>query len=164
VLGSSERIIFINQGKNWGRDIPLAEVKMDSESVFKIRNTFVTKKKGGEDFGRVRIANSVCLATRIRADTLRAFAKQFGGEGGEEMNVSAYCSRPVLHIQDATGNQRPSVLMFEDAVTRYGGSVKDGFLGEAFRRGGNCSKGQMEQQFVVLKEEESECQYQQGVE
>ena len=165
VLGSSEKIIFINQGRNWGRDIPMAEIKMDSrESAFKIRNTFVAKKKGGEDFGRVHIANSVSLATRIRVDILRAFAKQFGEEGDEEMYVSAYSSRPVLHIKDKTGNRRPSVLTFADAVTRFGGMVKDDFLGEAYRRAGNSFKGQMEQTFVVLKEVASECQFQQGAE
>jgi hypothetical protein len=116
----------------------MAEVKLDSrESAFKIRNTFVTKKKGGEDFGRVHIANSVCLATRVRVNILRAIAKQFGGEGGEEMYVTAYSSRPVLHIQDKTGNQRPTALTFADAVTKYAGMVKDDFLGEAYRRAGN---------------------------
>jgi hypothetical protein len=143
----------------------MAEVKMDSkESAFKIRNTFVTKKKEGEEFGRVHIANSVCLATRIRVDILRAFAKQYGEEGGRVMYVSAYSSRPVLHIKDKTGNQRPSVLTFADAVTRFGGIVKDDFLGEAYRRAGNSFKGQMEQTFVFLKEVASECQYQRGAE
>ena len=153
VPGSSEKIKFINQGRNWGKDIPMAEVKLDTkESAFKIRNAFVTKKKGGEDFGRLHIANSVCLATRVRVDILRAIAKQFGGEGGIEMYVAAYSSRPILHIQDKSGDQRPVALTFADAVTKYAGLVKDEFLGEAYRRAGNSFKGQLEQQFVVLKE------------
>ena len=108
VPGSSEKIVFINQGRNWGRDIPMAEVKLESREIaFKLRNSFVTMKKGGMDFGRTHISNCVCLATRVRVDILRAMAKQFGEEGGEEMYVSAYSSRPVLHIHDKRANQKP---------------------------------------------------------
>ncbi len=41
----------------------MVEVKLDSREVaFKIINAFVAKKKSGEEFGRIHIANSVCLA------------------------------------------------------------------------------------------------------
>ena len=151
--GTSDRIVFVSQGRRMGRDIPMVEVKLDSrDRAFKIRNTFVTKKKGGEDFGRVHIANSVCLATRVRVDILRAIAKQFNVEGGEEMYISAYSSRPVLHINDKKGNQKPYALTFADAVTRYNGMIDGDLLGEAYRRAGGSFKGQLEQHFVVLKE------------
>ena len=162
VPGSSEKIVFVNQGKNWGKEIPMVEVKLDSrESAFKIRNTFVAKKKSGEDFGRIHIANSVCLATRVRVDILRAFAKQFGVEGVEEMYVTAYNSRPVLHIRDVSGNRGVSALTFADAVARFGKMVSADLLGEAYRRAGNSFKGQLAQHFVVLKEDGTQFQHHQ---
>jgi hypothetical protein len=69
---TSNKIAFINQGKNAGKNIPMVEVRLESrEMAFKLRNTFATKKKNGEDYSRIHIANSVCLATRVRADMLR---------------------------------------------------------------------------------------------
>jgi hypothetical protein len=94
------------------------------ECTFKNRNTFVIEKKAGDDFGRIHIANSVCLATRVRIDILRAFAKQFGVEGVEEMYVTAYSSGPILHNCEVSGNQMVSALTFADAVTRFGKRVK----------------------------------------
>jgi hypothetical protein len=55
--------------------------------------------KSGEDFGKIHIANSVSLATRIRVDILKAIARQFSDPVKETMYVSAYTSRPVLHIK-----------------------------------------------------------------
>jgi hypothetical protein len=132
----------------------MVEVKLDSREVaFKIRNAFVAKKKSGEELGRIHIANSVCLATRVRVDILRAYAKQFGVEGVEEMYVTAYNSHPVLHIGEVSGNRGVSALTFADAVTRFGRMVNADFWGEAYRRAGNSFKGQLAQHFVVLKEE-----------
>ncbi len=143
----------------------MVEIKLDTkETAFKIRNTFVTKKKGGEDFGRLHIANSVCLATRVRVDILRAFAKQFGGDGGDDMYVSAYSSRPVLHIKERNRTQRPYALTFADAIARYGMTIDDDNLGEAYRRAGNSFKGQLEQHFVVLKERHAQGEHRQGME
>ena len=48
VPGTSEKIVFFNQGRSRGREIPMVEVRVDSrETAFKIRNTFVVKKKEG---------------------------------------------------------------------------------------------------------------------
>ena len=153
---TSNKIAFINQGKNAGRNIPMVEVKLESrELAFKLRNTFATKKKNGEDYGRIHIANSVCLATRVRADILRAIAKQMAPESGEDMFVSAYNSRPVLHIKGDTNTQRPFVMTFADAVRRFGGKIKDEYLEDAYKRAGNSFKGQLEQHFVVLHDSES---------
>jgi hypothetical protein len=132
------------------------------EHAFKIRNTFVAKKKAGEDFGRIHITNSVCLATRVRVDLLRAFAKQFGVEGVEEMYAKAYSSRPILHIRDVSGNRMPTALTFADAVATFGKMVKEEFFGEAYRKAGNSFKGQLEQHFVVLKEDGTQGRYQRG--
>jgi hypothetical protein len=120
MLTSSKKTVFLNQDRIWGRNIPMIEVKLDlRESAFKIRNIFVTKKKEGEYFGWIHIANSACLATRIRVDILLVFCKTVWYEGDKEMFVSAFSSHPVLHIQSKSGNQRPYALTFADAVWKY---------------------------------------------
>ncbi len=66
------------------------------------------------------------------------------------------------HICDISGNQMVSALTFADWVTKFGERVNDDFLGETYRRAGNSFKGQLEQHFVVLKEDGAQCRYQQG--
>ena len=132
----------------------MAEVRFtSSECAKKARQLFVAKLKGGADLGRVHMANSVCLATRVRVDVLKAFAKQFSNPEGEQMYVAAYSSRPVLHIKSGEG-QRPYALTFADAVARFGGEVAQGGLDEAYKRAGRAFNGQLEQHFVVLKDKE----------
>jgi hypothetical protein len=63
-------------GEKNTREILLAEEKMKSKEVtMTIKCQFVAKKAGG-NFGRLSLANSVTLATRVRIDILRAMAKQ----------------------------------------------------------------------------------------
>ena len=152
-LELSKNITFINQGKNNGRDIPMAEVRFSTnEWAKKARMMFVTKLKGGEDFGRVHIANSVCLATRVRVDILKAVAKQFAEPNGNTMYVSSYSTRPMLHIK-SDSEQKPFALTFADAMTKFGSELDQERLGEAYKRAGRAFTGQLEQQFVVLKEQ-----------
>ena len=61
---------------------------------------FVEKRKGGHDFGRLYMANSVTLATRVRIDIMKGIVKQFSGKDDMEMYVSAYTSRPILRIKN----------------------------------------------------------------
>ena len=153
----AKNITFINQGKRLGRDIPMVEVRMTSKELSKkARMSFVAKLKQGEDFGRVHMANSVCLATRVRVDILKAIAKQFGGKNGESMFVSAYNSRPVLHIKkEGDGEeQRPFVMTFADAIERFGQKIEQEGLTEAYKRVGKAFQGQLEQHFVVLKDDQ----------
>jgi hypothetical protein len=64
---------IINQGKNNGRDIPMAGVRFTSNDwAKKDRMLFVAKLKGREDFGRIHMVNSVCLAPPVRVDILKA--------------------------------------------------------------------------------------------
>ena len=144
-------IAFINQGKNRGREIPMVEVRFSGKEWSKrARKTFVSKLKNGEDFGRIHLANSVCLATRVRVDILKAIAKQFSKPEGETMFVSAYTSRPVLHIKRG-GEERQQVLTFADALERFGKKINQEGLGEAYRRAERAFAGQLEQHFVVLR-------------
>jgi hypothetical protein len=81
------------------RDIPVMEVRMnDKELAKKIRKQFAAKKKAGEDFERVFVTNSVSLATRVRVDALKVTSKMNSTEK-EEFYVTAYNSRPVMHVK-----------------------------------------------------------------
>ncbi len=70
------------------------------------------------------------------------------------MYVSAYKSRLVLHIRKVgdQADQRPFVMMFADAKEKFGTQVAQSGLGEAYKRAGRAFVDQMEQNFVVLKE------------
>jgi hypothetical protein len=131
-------IIYVNQGKNNGRYIPLVEVKLNSvKNATLIRKTFAEKKKQGTDFGRLFIANSVNLATRVRVDVLKALARKIS-----DQNVVAYAlpfvARPTLQIRstDATSTE-VKTFTFTDAIAKYGHLLKQFDLGEAYRRAGS---------------------------
>ena len=99
----------------------MVEVKVDSVETAMA----VAKKKAGQDFGKLHVANSVTLGTRIRIDILRAIMNQFSEEGTTEMFATACTSRPVLHIKETRSqNQITSfALAFADAVARYGSRI-----------------------------------------
>ena len=78
-------------------------------------------------------------------------AKRFTGEK-EILYVSAYSSRPLLHVKPKEKNLRPMAYTFSDALTRYGRQLRQSDLGEAYRRAGKAFTGQMQQNFVVLYE------------
>jgi hypothetical protein len=147
-------ILFAKQGRGDGHSIPMVEVRMDSkETAKRIRASYANKKKNSVDLGRLFVANCVTLATRVRADILRAIANKLNKKGGVEMYVTPFSSRPVLHVKDMSGNKAPYALTFADAVTRYGSKLEEGDLGEAYRRAGKSFDGQLSQLFVVLKED-----------
>ena len=91
------------------------------------------------------------LATRVRTDIMRAISKKFSTDK-EEMFVTAFTSRPILHIRNKEeGLVVGSVsLTFSDSVSRFGGSLTEEDLGEAYRRAGVVFRGQLQQNFVVL--------------
>jgi hypothetical protein len=145
---------FINQGKNNGKDIPMVEAKCESvEVAIAIRKSVAEKRKADvKTFGRLYIANSVSLSTRVRVDIMKAIAKKLTNK---EVNahVAAYSSRPILHVRDVGKPEAAGrAYTFIDSVTQFGGSVIQDDLHEAYRRAGSAFKGQMEQHFVVLKE------------
>jgi hypothetical protein len=62
VSGSSKKIVFVNQGKNWGEDIPTVEVKVESRDwAFKIINTFVEKRREGKTLEKSMLQTVVAL-------------------------------------------------------------------------------------------------------
>ena len=147
---SSEKINFVKQGRSNDKEIPMAEIRFETREIAsKIRKLFVDKRKAGTDFGRIYVANSVTLATRVRVDIMKSIVKQFSERDGLEMYVSSYTSRPVLRVKN-TATQRVSVLTFTDAIFRFGKRLDLENLNDAYRRAGGAFKSIMEQTFVVL--------------
>jgi len=145
---------FINQGKNNGKDIPMVEAKCESSSVaMAIRKSFAEKRKSDPNiFGRLYIANSVSLSTRVRVDIMKALAKKLTNKA-VIAHVAAYSSRPILHVRDAGKPESSSrAYTFIDSMTQFGGAIVREDLDDAYRRAGTAFRGQMEQHFVVLKE------------
>ena len=101
----------------------------DSGLAKKIRKQFAAKKKAGQDFGRVYIANSVTLATRVRVDIMRAIAKRYNSDT-EEMFVTSFNSRPTLHTRQKQEGLRTMAYTFSDALSRYGADLTVEELGE----------------------------------
>ena len=150
--GVADKIIWINQGRSNARDIPMAEVKLESrELAHRIRRKFAEKKRAGEDMERLFVANSVTLGTRVRIDILKAIAKKHANDK-RDFHVVAYSSRPVLQIKLKGTDQKPMSLTFIDAVSKYGRDLVEGDLGEAYRRAGRAFQGQLQQNFVVLRD------------
>jgi len=149
------KIGYINQGKNNGRDIPMVEAKfMSAAAAIEIRKLFAEKRKEdeGKRFGRLYLANSVSLSTRVRVDIMKAIAKKISNKSMVS-HVAAYSSRPVLHVREVGKPESTNrAYTFIDAVQRYGGAVCQADLEEAYRRAGSAFRGQLEQHFVVLRE------------
>ena len=147
---SSKEIAFINLAGNKERDIPLCEVKFKSRDIaIKIRREFAAKKKGGKDFGRLAVFNSVTLATRVRIEVLWAIAKKRGSEK-EIATVQSYVSKPTLIIKDKEGKRKPLKLGYADAINRFGKTLREGDLASAYRKAGTSFQNVLQQNFVVL--------------
>jgi hypothetical protein len=150
--GAAEKIIWINQGRKNAREIPMAEVRLESkELAHRIRRKFAERKRAGEDMGRLFVANSVTLGTRVRIDILKAIAKKHANDK-QDFHVVAYSSRPILQIKQKGSDQNPMGLTFIDAVSRFGKEMLEGDLGEAYRRAGRAFQGQLQQNFVILRD------------
>ena len=156
--GSSEHILNVFQGWNGRNSIPLAEVRMDSEVLAaRLRKQFAVKKREGHDLGKVYMANSTTLGTRVRVEILKAMAKCCASDK-EVMYVSAFSSRPLLHVKPKEAGSRQMAFTFADAVSRYGKRLRQSDLGEAYRRAGRSFNGQLQQNFVVLYDSQPEAQ------
>ena len=153
VPDSTKHIIFCSLGNRNKRDIPLVEVKLDSRDLaLKIRKEFSKKKKSENDFGRIFIANSVTLATRVRVDILKVIAKKHSTDR-EKLSVSAFVSRPVIHSRSGDGLTRLGTFNFSDSLVRFGANLVMAELEEAYKRAGAAFKGQLQQNFVVLRDQ-----------
>jgi hypothetical protein len=150
-------ISFINQGKNNGKEIPMVEVKLNSvEAATGLRKAFAEKRKEGDgrSLGRLYVANSVSLSTRVRIDVMKAIAKKLT-VNKDTAHVASYSSRPILHVKTmraGSSEVTSRAFTFVDAVIRYGSVLAQEDLEEAYKKAGTAFKGQLEQHFVVLRE------------
>ena len=90
------------------------EVKFDSrETALHVRSAFVQVKKANMvDLGNIHVSNVVTLATRVRSDIRRAVAEQRSKPNKLSMFVSAFNSRPVIHVRDLpNGPKRVMTLL-----------------------------------------------------
>ena len=152
---SADHIQFVNairgaRGEARG-EVPVCEAKMkEKEWAVKIRREFGKLKKDGKIEGRLFIANSVTLATRVRLEVLKAIARKCSSPR-EDMHVVAFTSRPLLQVKPKDGGQM-TTLTFVDAIARMGRRMSEADFGFAYGRAGISFKGQMQQNFVVLHE------------
>jgi hypothetical protein len=70
----------------------------------------------------------------------------------ESILVSAFVSRPMIHVRSKEGRTRVGSYNFSDALTRYGANLTQKELNPACKRAGSAFKGQSQQNFVVLSE------------
>ena len=155
VKDSSKEIAFIMPGRKIEKGVPtMFEVRMkDKEIALKVRKGFSACMRDkaqmqADNRGRMFVANSVTLATRVRTDVLKAIAKRFSNNN-EDLFVIGFTSRPVLTVKRKdTGSQY--ALTYVDAVAKFGESLSRGELQVAYGRAGNSFAGQLQQNFVVL--------------
>jgi hypothetical protein len=93
----------------------------------------------------------VTLGTRVRVEKLKSIAEHRSNDK-ESMSVSAFVSRPVLHVRSKEGGIRIGTYNFSDALARFGADLTEKDLSEAYKRAGSAFKGQLQQNFVVLTE------------
>jgi hypothetical protein len=153
VPDSTKHIIFCSLGNRNTKVIPLVEVKLDSRDLaLKICKEFSKKKKSDNDFGRIFIANSITLATRVRVDILKVMAKKHSTDR-EKLSMSAFVSRPVIHSRSGDGLTRLGTFNFSDSLERFGANLVMAELEEAYKRAGAAFKGQLQQNFVFLRDQ-----------
>ncbi len=71
------------------------------------------------------------------------------------MSVSAFVSWPVIHFRSKDGGSRLGFFNFSDVLVRFGSNLTVTELEEAYRRAGLAFRGQLQQNFVVLTEQNS---------
>ena len=82
-------------------EIRMCEVKInEKEWAQKIRREYGLKWKGGNDFGRLFVANSVTQATQVRLEVLKAITKKCPNPD-EDMFVHGFTTRPSLPASEA---------------------------------------------------------------
>jgi hypothetical protein len=158
--GFQGKILYASQGRN-NDTLPMVEVKLDKvEHAVAIRKAFAEKRKGEKLTGcleRIFISNSINIGTRVRIEILKAIAKRIT-DAKDLAYVASFISRPVMHIRDKSSkSSKPQKsYTFIDAVKQFGSRLKQGDLMDAYAKAGKAFAGQLEQNFVVLKEADSE--------
>jgi len=155
------KILYASQGRNNDQMMPMIEVKIDKvEYAVEIRKAFAVKRKAEKLTGcleKIFISNSINVGTRVRIEILKAIAKKITNEH-EFAYVVSFISRPVIHfkLKNDTTNKPLKSYTFIDAVKQFGSRLNKTDLLGAYAKAGKAFAGQLEQNFVVLKEADSE--------
>jgi len=160
IQGFPGKILYLSQGKNADRFLPMIECKMDKvEHAVAIRKAFAVKRKEKSlpaELESLFVTNCVNLATRVRIDVLKAIARKITNDK-DVAYVSGFISRPMMHIKKAgsVANLRPlKSFTYIDAVSRFHNILKKADLTTAYERAGIAFSGQLSQNFVVLNNED----------
>ena len=157
--GFKGKILYASQGRDLS--FPMVEVKLDkTEYAVEIRKAFAEKRKKEKLSGileKIFISNSINVGTRVRIEILKAIAKKISSDQ-EQAYVVSFISRPIMHIKNKNdASNRPSKsFTFIDAVKQFGSRLRSSDLLGAYAKAGKAFNGQLEQNFVVLKESDSE--------
>ncbi len=93
----------------------------------------------------------------MKIEILKSIAKKISNNKDFAF-VASFISRPVLHIRQKNDrNEKPSrSYTFIDAIKQFGAQLQKTDLLDAYAKAGTAFSGQLEQNFVVLKESDSE--------
>jgi hypothetical protein len=158
--GFAGKILYASQGRN-NETLPMLEVKLDKvEHAVSIRKAFAERRKGERLTGcleRIFVSNSINVGTRVRIEILKAISKRVS-KAQDLAYVASFISRPVMHVKPRNDRSaKPSkTYTFIHAVKQFGSRLKSDDLNEAYAKAGKAFQGQLEQNFVVLKESDSE--------
>jgi hypothetical protein len=159
--GFKGQILYASQGRNNDHMLPMVEVKMDKvEHAVEIRKAFAVRRKKEKMTGcleKIFISNSINVGTRVRIEILKAIAKKMTNEH-EFAYVVSFISRPVIHfkLKNDTTLKPLKSYTFIDAVKQFGSKLNKTDLLGAYAKAGKAFTGQLEQNFVVLKESDAE--------
>ena len=159
--GFKGQILYASQGRNNDHMLPMVEVKMDKvEYAVEIRKAFAVRRKKEKLTGcleKIFISNSINVGTRVRIEILKAIAKKMTNEH-EFAYVVSFISRPVIHfkLKNDTTLKPLKSFTFIDAVKQFGSRLNKTDLLGAYAKAGKAFTGQLEQNFVVLKEADAE--------
>jgi hypothetical protein len=155
--GFKGKILYASQGRNNDHMLPMVEVKLDKvEFAAEIRKAFAERRKKEKLTGpleKIFISNSINVGTRVRIEILKAIAKKMTNEH-EFAYVVSFISRPVIHfkLKNDTNLKPLKSYTFIDAVKQFGDKLDKKDLNAAYAKAGKAFSGQLEQNFVVLKE------------
>ena len=99
--------------------------------------------------GKLSVANSVTLATRVRAEIMWGMVRQFGTPE-RQLYVTSFGVAPRLHSRQKGDLNDTFSLSFGDALLRFGKDVKKEYMDGAYRLAGRAFGKLMTQHFVVL--------------
>ncbi len=130
------------------------------EFAVEIRKAFAERRKKEKMSGpleKIFISNSINVGTRVRIKILKAIAKKMSNEH-EFAYVVSFVSRPVIHFKliNDTSLKPLKSYTFIDAVKQFGDRLDKTDLLAAYAKAGKAFSGQLEQNFVVLKECDAE--------